>query len=78
MDVKQELNEVFKEVFSNPNINISDEMTSNDVVGWDSFSHMNLIFAIEMHFDIEFKQSEALSFNNVGELIQSIEKKVNK
>jgi len=74
--VTSELNEVFRSVFDNPNIQISENTTSNDIVGWDSFSHMNLIIAIELHFNIEFTQSEAIEFKTVGELIQSIEKKI--
>lgn len=74
--VTQDLEEVFRSVFDNPNIHITDAMTANDVVGWDSFSHMNLITAIEMQFDIEFSQDEAFGFKNVGELIQSIKRKV--
>lgn len=75
MDVKKELNQVFCEVFGNPKIVISEEMTSNNIVGWDSFSHMNLIASIEIHFDIEFTQREAIGFKNVGELINSISSK---
>lgn len=55
---------------------MSDELTANDVDAWDSLSHVNLIIAIEIAFDIEFKQSEILNFANVGELKQSIIKKL--
>ena len=76
--VRTELNEVFRSVFDNPNINITSESTSNDIIGWDSFSHMNLISTIEIHFNIEFSQSEAIGFKTVGELIQSIKSKTNR
>lgn len=76
MDIIQGLNKVFREVFNNPEINISAETTSNDIIGWDSFSHINLITAIEIYFDIEFDQTEALSFSNVGDMIQSIKSKL--
>lgn len=78
MEIQNELTKVFREVFNNPGINITTETTSNDVVGWDSFSHMNLIAAIELNFDIEFTQFEALSFSNVGELVNSIKNKLDK
>jgi acyl carrier protein len=74
-NIKTELNSVFCSVFDNPNIQITDDTTSNDIIGWDSFSHINLISAIEIHFNIEFTQSEALGFKTVGELICSIESK---
>ena len=75
--VVSRMNKVFREVFDNPEIEIFDEMTSSDVVGWDSFSHINLITSLEIEFDIEFTQQEAFGFKTVGELKQAIEAKVN-
>ena len=74
-DLWEELTGVFQMVFDNPQIAIDEKTTSSDIVGWDSFSHMNLIAAIEDRFKIEFTQSEALNFQNVGELMATLEKK---
>lgn len=76
MDILNELTNVFREVFNNPNIQIQDTTTSNDIVGWDSFSHMNLLSAIEIHFGIEFTHREVVSFKNVGDLRRIITNKV--
>ena len=78
MNITEELTAVFREVFDDGTIVLSDELTANDVDSWDSLSHVNLIIAIEMAFDIEFKQSEILNFANVGELKQSILNKLEK
>jgi len=78
MDITEELTAVFREVFDDGTIVLSDELTANDVDSWDSLSHVNLIIAIEMAFDIEFKQSEILNFANVGELKKSIINKLEK
>lgn len=74
--VKEKLTEIFRSVFDNPEIELFDEMTSSDVVGWDSFSHINLISTIEMELDIEFTRSETFGFKTVGELIDSVHKKL--
>jgi len=71
-DVVDRMNNVFREVFDNPTIEIFDEMTASDVVGWDSFSHINLISSLEIEFDIEFTQQEAFGFKAVGELKSAI------
>jgi len=76
-DVVVRMNKVFREVFDNPEIEIFDEMTSSDVVGWDSFSHINLITSLEIEFDIEFTQQEAFGFKTVGELKSAIVARVN-
>jgi acyl carrier protein len=71
VDVQQKLNRVFCEVFDDPEIVISPEMTASDVEGWDSLSHVNLIIAIETRFAIKFTQKELLSFKNVGDLLNA-------
>jgi len=75
-DVVARMNNVFRDVFDNPEIEIFDGMTASDVVGWDSFSHINLITSLEIEFDIEFTQQEAFGFKTVGELKSAIESKV--
>jgi len=77
-DIVARMNKIFREVFDNPTIEIFDEMTSSDVVGWDSFSHINLITSLEIEFDIEFTQQEAFGFKTVGELKSAIEAKVSR
>lgn len=51
-------------------------MTANDVYGWDFLSHVNLIVAVEVKFGICFAEKELLTFKNVGELLNCIEKEL--
>jgi len=76
MNINEQLTKVFREVFADDSIVLSDNLTANDVDGWDSLSHVNLMIAIELEFGIEFKQNESQKFANVGELKKSIESKV--
>jgi acyl carrier protein len=76
MNINEQLTKVFREVFADDSIVLSDNLTANDVDGWDSLSHVNLMIAIELEFGIEFKQNEIQKFANVGELKKSIESKV--
>jgi len=75
MDVRDKLNGIFQEVFKDDSIQIKPETTANDVDGWDSFSHVTLITAIEIRFNIKFSLKEIMSFKNVGDLMQCIERK---
>jgi acyl carrier protein len=76
MDIREKLTNIFREVFNEEALVLSDELTADDVDSWDSLSHVNLMIAIEIAFDIEFKQSEIQNFANVGELILGIEQKL--
>ena len=67
------LNGVFREVFDDDEIDIAADMTSNDVDGWDSLSHVNLILAVESVFRVHFSQKDLLKMKNVGDLVNAIE-----
>lgn len=76
MELQKKLNEIFCEVFDDDDIKITPEMTSNDVDGWDSLSHVNLIVVVEAKFGIRFTQKELLTFKNVSDLMDCIERKL--
>ncbi len=74
--IKERLQDIFRDVFDDDNIELFDEMTSEDVEDWDSLSHMTLIDEIERVFAIELTTDEILRAKNVGEFIRVIEKRV--
>lgn len=76
MTTIERLNAIFCQVFDDDDININSAMTANDIDGWDSLSHVNLIVAVESAFGIRFAHKELLTFKNVGDLLSSIEMKL--
>lgn len=76
MSVLEKLTAIFREVFDDENIVIGPETTANDIEGWDSLSHVNLIVAVETRFNIRFSKKELLIFRHVGDLLASIESKL--
>lgn len=71
-----ELENIFRDILDEESLNLTRETTANDVEGWDSLSHIQLIVAIEKHFKIKFSSKEILSWKNVGELLDSLQDKV--
>jgi acyl carrier protein len=74
-DAMTRLEPIFREVFDQPDLKITDTMTAKDVPGWDSLTNINLIFAIEREFKIKFALGEIQELNNVGEMATLIEGK---
>tara|TARA_B100001142_G_C13678261_1_gene401003 strand:+ start:99 stop:341 length:243 start_codon:yes stop_codon:yes gene_type:complete len=70
------LSNVIKNFFQKENIAITLTTTANDIEEWDSLNHMNLIRAIEEEFKIEFDFFEIMDFENIGELVRSIQQKM--
>lgn len=76
MTTQEKLNAIFCTVFDDNNIIITPTTTANDVYGWDSLSHVNLIVAVEANFGIRFNQKDLLKQRNVGDLITDIQRKL--
>lgn len=76
MTTTETLNQIFCMVFDDDTIQIRPDMTANDVDGWDSLSHVNLITTIETKFNIRFTQKDLLKQRSVGDLIADIERKL--
>jgi acyl carrier protein len=75
MDKKEvvvSLTSIFRKVFSDDLLELTDELSANDVDRWDSLSHMLLITEIEKCFSITFKLKDLNKMQNVGDMVEII------
>lgn len=75
-EIHQKLTAVFRDVFDDPTLEISDGTTAKDVAEWDSITHVNLIVAVEKAFDTSFTTKDVKALANVGGFIDLIAKRV--
>ena len=73
MTTLEKINGIFRTVFDNEELDVNPETTANDVDGWDSISHVNLILAVELGFKTRFSPDEIMAFRNVGDLVKALE-----
>lgn len=71
-EIIKRLNEVFRDVFDDDSIVISERTTADDIEDWDSIEHINLISAVEREFKIRFTMGEVSGMKDVGEMIDII------
>ncbi len=71
-EIYERLNEVFRDVFDDDEIEVEAETTADDIEDWDSLAHINLISAVEDEFGIRFKMGEVSTMKNVGEMVEII------
>ena len=73
--VMKKLTPIFREVFSEPNLELQDDMTADDVERWDSLSHMIMISKVEEEFGVKFKLKELNKLKQFGDIISLLEEK---
>jgi acyl carrier protein len=71
-EVVVSLTSIFRKVFSDDLLELTDELSANDVDRWDSLSHMLLITEIEKCFSITFKLKDLNKMQNVGDMVEII------
>ena len=74
-EIFNRLNEIFIDVLDLDEVELTDETSANDIEEWDSLSHIQLIVAIEKAFQVKFTSREILSWKNVGELADCLQRK---
>ena len=67
---------VFRRIFEKEGMEIKNETTAQDVPGWDSLTHIDLIIQIEEEFGITFTVNDLIGLANVGEMLSLIERKL--
>ena len=75
-EVLKRINGIFKDIFDDKNLVITDESTANDIEAWDSLTHITLISTIEEEFDIKFEMADIVKFENVGDMVDAICEKI--
>ena len=67
---------IMSKVFKISLYSINEDSSPDNIESWDSLNHMDLIRSIEEEFNIEFEFFEVMDFENIGELVISIEQKM--
>ncbi|TWJ01709.1 acyl carrier protein [Mucilaginibacter frigoritolerans] len=75
-EILKKLNGIFINILDDEDIVLKNDTTAKDIDDWDSLNHMQLVYAIEKSFKINFSASEILNWKNVGDMIDSIHKKL--
>ena len=74
-ELLKQINTIFIETLDEE-VKIEEVTTANDVEGWDSLTHIELVVAIEKKIKIRFTSKEIQSWNNVGEMLDCIDSKI--
>lgn len=68
---------IFQQVFNDDQLDVTMDLTSDEIDEWSSLSQTILITEIEAAFNIKFKLREIATMNNVKTIVSLINTKVN-
>ena len=76
-EIYKQLNELFVKVFKRSDIVINAETSARDIPEWTSLTYMTLDFVIEQEFGFKIKLKDMMMWQKVGDMVQTINKKIN-
>ncbi len=71
-----EVQEIFRDVFDEPDLVITRKSNAETVEDWDSMTHVNLVTAIEKRFKVKFALGELQELKDVGDMLDLLAKKL--
>lgn len=60
---------VFREVFDDPTLELTESLSANDVKKWDSLNHITLIVELEALTGLSFTTDELVKLQTVGDFV---------
>jgi len=77
-EVQQALQDVFRSVFNDDSLLLTDKSTAADIPGWDSLQQIKLILACEKKLHIRLRARDINGLENAGEMTDHLLAAVNK
>jgi acyl carrier protein len=71
-EILERLTIIFRETLENNLISLNEDTVADEIEGWDSLTHIQLVVTIENDFGIRFSSKEIQSWKNVGALVDNI------
>lgn len=75
MTLMEQVTDIFREVFDDPELVITEDTNASHIEDWDSIAQINLIIAFEDKFKIKFVTKELDELTCVGDMLNLLRSK---
>ena len=75
-EILQGLREVLCEVLGKSSLELTLATRQDDVEGWDSLAHIQLVLALGKCFGVKFTTKEVMDWSDVGSIVRCLEGKL--
>jgi acyl carrier protein len=74
--VVQQIRQIAADIFNLPMEAVTTESSPNTIENWDSLQHVNLVLALEQHFNVQFVPEEITEMSNIKLIAKLMEEKL--
>jgi acyl carrier protein len=74
--VLTEVGRIIRSELDDQPLDVTEHTVIDGIDGWDSVAHVRIIVAVEARFSVRFEPDEYMDFQNVGDLIDCLSKKL--
>lgn len=67
-EILKKMTPIFRDILEDDTLELTQQLTANDVYAWDSLAHVHLLIALEKAFAVKFDVMQVGELKNVGEL----------
>lgn len=71
-EILKRITAIVRDVIGDDSVTLTKNTVAQDVPGWDSMAHINIIVALEHEFNMKFKTASLEDAQNTGDLIKLI------
>ena len=75
MTTRYRLQSIFRDVFSDPKLILTPDMSPASLPDWDSVATVHIVLAIETEFQVRFSTDEVATIASVADLLGYLEKR---
>ena len=75
-EILHDLTAVCREVLGCPSLELTMTTRQDDVEGWDSLAHIQLVLALGKRFGVAFTTKDVMGWTDVGSIVGCLERKL--
>lgn len=73
MNTLYRVQSIFRDVFEDPTLQITEEVSMSSLPNWDSVAAIHLVLATEAEFGVRFTTDEVAEIRSVGDILRLLE-----
>jgi acyl carrier protein len=75
-EIIAKVEKIFRDFFEDDRLQLSVETTSEDLPGWDSVAHIQLVYEVEEAFGVQFEAEDIMKMNEVRFILEKLRERV--